>query len=39
VLNRFRDSKTIELPSLACEGTATPRQQSLIERRVLELIG
>ena len=38
VLDRFRDGKTIELPSLAPEGTVTPRRQSLIERRVLELI-
>jgi DNA topoisomerase IB len=38
MLDRFRDGKTIELPSLAPEGTASPRQQSLIERRVLELI-
>ncbi len=39
VLDRFRDGKTIELPSRAPEGTVTPRQQSTIERRVLELIG
>lgn len=38
VLDRFRDGKTIELPSLAPEATVTPRQQTLIERRVLELI-
>jgi len=38
VLDRFRDGKTIELPSLAPEGTVTPRQQRLIERRALELI-
>lgn len=38
VLDRFRDGKAIELPSLAPEGTATPRQQSLLERRVLGLI-
>jgi DNA topoisomerase IB len=38
VLDRFRDAKTIELPSLAPEGTVTPRRQGLIERRVLELI-
>jgi DNA topoisomerase-1 len=39
LLDRFRDGKTIELPMLTAEGTATPRQQGLIERRVLELIG
>jgi len=39
VLDRFRDGKTIELPTLTAEGTVTPRQQGLIERRVLELIG
>jgi DNA topoisomerase I len=38
VLDRFRDGKTIELPSLAREATVTPRQQAKIERRVLELI-
>jgi DNA topoisomerase-1 len=38
VLDRFRDGKTVELPNLAPEGTVTPRQQGLIERRVLELI-
>lgn len=38
VLDRFRDGKTIELPSLAAEDTVTPRQQGTIERRVLELI-
>lgn len=38
VLDRFRDGKTIELPSLAPEDTVTPRQQSSIERRVLALI-
>ena len=38
MLDRFRDGKTIELPSLAPEGTVTPRQQGTIERRVLELI-
>jgi DNA topoisomerase IB len=38
VLDRFRDGKTIDLPSLAPEGTVTPRQQRLIERRALELI-
>lgn len=38
VLDRFRDGKTIELPNLAPEGAVTPRRQSLIERRVLELI-
>jgi DNA topoisomerase-1 len=37
-LDRFRDGKTIELPSLSPEGTVTPRQQGLIERRVRELI-
>ncbi len=39
VLDRFRDGKTIELPNPAPEGTITPRQQSRVERRVLELIG
>jgi DNA topoisomerase I len=39
VLDRFRQGETIELPTLASEGTLTPRQQGLIERRVLELIG
>jgi len=39
VLDRFRDGKTIELPSLKREPTVTPRQQIKIERRVLELIG
>jgi len=39
VLDRFRDGKKIELPTLTAEGTVTPRQQGLIERRVLELIG
>ncbi|HEY5941348.1 MAG TPA: DNA topoisomerase IB [Solirubrobacterales bacterium] len=39
VLDRFRDGKTIELPNLKPEATVTPRQQSKIERRVLELIG
>jgi len=39
VLDRFRDGKTIELPSLAPAGTVTPRQQLEIERRVLELVG
>jgi DNA topoisomerase IB len=38
VLDRFRDGKTIELPNLAPEKTVTPRQQSAIERRVLDLI-
>ena len=38
VLDRFRQSETIELPSLAPEGTVTPRQQSTIERRVRALI-
>jgi DNA topoisomerase IB len=38
VLDRFRDGKTIELPTLEAEETVTPRQQSLIERRVLALI-
>lgn len=38
VLDRFRDGETIELPSLRSEGTVTPRRQSLIERRVRELI-
>ena len=38
VLDRFRDGETIELPRLGAEGLVTPRQQSLIERRVLELI-
>jgi DNA topoisomerase-1 len=38
VLDRFRDGKTIELPSLAGEAAVTPRQQGLIERRVLTLI-
>jgi len=39
VLDRFRDGKAIELSSLVPEGAVTPRQQRLIERRVLELIG
>ena len=39
VLDRFRDGKTIELPTLAAEDTVTPRKQVLIERRVLDLIG
>jgi DNA topoisomerase I len=38
VLDRFRDGKMIELPNLAAEGTVSPRQQSSVERRVLELI-
>jgi DNA topoisomerase I len=38
VLDRFRDGKTIELPTLEAEKTVTPRQQSLIERSVLALI-
>jgi DNA topoisomerase IB len=38
VLDRFRDGKTIEIPSPAPETTVTPRQQSAIERRVLTLI-
>jgi DNA topoisomerase IB len=38
VLDRFRQGETIELPSPAPEGTVTPRQQGLIERRVLGLI-
>jgi DNA topoisomerase I len=38
ILDRFRQGETIELPNLAPEATVTPRQQSLIERRVLELI-
>jgi DNA topoisomerase-1 len=38
VLDRFRDGKTIELPSPASETRVTPRQQTLIERRVLLLI-
>ncbi len=39
VLDRFRQGETIELPSLAPEGTVAPRHQGQIERRVLELIG
>jgi len=39
VLDRFRDGKTIELPNLKPEATVTPRQQGLIESRVLDLIG
>jgi DNA topoisomerase IB len=39
VLDRFRDGKTIELPSLGREDNVTPRQQIKIERRVLDLIG
>jgi DNA topoisomerase I len=39
LLDRFRDGKTIELPSFAPEGTVTPRQQARVERQVLELIG
>jgi DNA topoisomerase IB len=38
VLDRFRDAKTIELPGLAPEGNLTTRQQSTIERRVLQLV-
>jgi DNA topoisomerase I len=38
VLDRFRQGEAIELPSLAPEGTVTPSQQGLIERRVLGLI-
>lgn len=38
VLDRFRDGRTIELPTLTAEGTVTPRQQNLIERRVQALI-
>jgi DNA topoisomerase I len=38
VLDRFRDGKTIELPSSAAEATVTPRQQGRIERQVLALI-
>jgi DNA topoisomerase I len=38
LLDRFRDGKTIELPSLPAEGSVTPRQQAQVERRVLELI-
>jgi DNA topoisomerase I len=39
VLDRFRDGKTVELPGTAEEATVTPRQQALVERRVLMLIG
>ena len=39
VLDRFRDGKTIELPNLGPDATVTPRQQTMIERRVLGLIG
>jgi DNA topoisomerase I len=38
LLDRFRDGKTIELPSPVPEGAIAPRRQSAIERRVLELI-
>lgn len=38
VLDRFRDGKTIELPSSAAETAVTPRQQGHIERQVLALI-
>lgn len=38
VLDRFRDGKTIELPSLAGEATVTPRRQALVERRVSALV-
>ncbi len=38
VLDRFREGKTIELPSLAPAGRATPRKQGQVERQVLELI-
>ena len=38
VLDRFRDGKTIEVPSLAPETTVTPQQQSAIERSVLALV-
>lgn len=39
VLDRFRDGKTIDPPRAGAGGGVTPRQQTLIERRVLELIG
>ncbi|HEX5928727.1 MAG TPA: DNA topoisomerase IB [Solirubrobacterales bacterium] len=39
VLDRFRDGKTIDLPAGGTGDRVTPRRQSLIERRVLELIG
>jgi DNA topoisomerase IB len=38
VLDRFRDGKTIELPGSVEKATVTPRQQALVERRVLALI-
>jgi DNA topoisomerase-1 len=38
VLDRFRDGKRIDLPSLAGEVTLTPGQQELVESRVLMLI-
>jgi DNA topoisomerase IB len=38
VLDRFRDGKTIVLPGAGREATVTPRQQALVERRVLALI-
>jgi DNA topoisomerase I len=38
VLDRFRDGRTIELPSLAPEGEVAPRHQAAIERRVLGLV-
>jgi len=38
VLDRFREGKTIEIPRSAGGDGVTPRQQSLIERRVLDLV-
>jgi len=38
VLDRFRDGKTIDLPTRIDENAVTPRQQTKIERGVLELI-
>ncbi|HEX6752629.1 MAG TPA: DNA topoisomerase IB [Solirubrobacterales bacterium] len=38
VLDRFRDGKTIELAGIGAGNGATPQRQSLVERRVLELV-
>ncbi|HEX5608870.1 MAG TPA: DNA topoisomerase IB [Solirubrobacterales bacterium] len=39
VLDCFRDGTTIEVPRLPPEGGATPRQQAMVERQVLKLLG
>ena len=38
VLDRFRDGKTIDLAGIGAGEGVTPRQQSLVERRVLGLL-